>query len=70
MTKRKAIITLLVTVGIAWGSVAALLVAGWSPKLGLESSESVADVDSVCKADSTDSTEATGPPTEKKSHSR
>lgn len=36
MTKRKAIITLLVTVGIAWGSVAAMLVAGWSPKLGLD----------------------------------
>jgi protein-export membrane protein SecD len=36
VTKRKAIITLLVTVGIAWGSVAAMLVAGWSPKLGLD----------------------------------
>lgn len=36
MTKRKAIITLIVTVGIAWGSVAAMLTAGWAPKLGLD----------------------------------
>lgn len=36
MTKRKAIITLVVTVGIAWGSVAAMLAADWAPKLGLD----------------------------------
>ncbi len=36
MSKRKAIITLLVTVGIAWGSVAVMLSAGWAPKLGLD----------------------------------
>jgi len=36
MSKRKAIITLIVTVGIAWGSVAAMLSAGWAPKLGLD----------------------------------
>jgi preprotein translocase subunit SecD len=36
MSKRKAIITLIVTVGIAWGSVAAMLTAGWAPKLGLD----------------------------------
>jgi preprotein translocase subunit SecD len=36
VNKRKAIITLLVTVGIAWGSVAVMLSAGWAPKLGLD----------------------------------
>lgn len=36
MTKRKALITLVVTVAIAWGSVAAMLAAGWAPKLGLD----------------------------------
>lgn len=36
MNKRKAIITLIITVGIAWGSVAAMLVGGWGPKLGLD----------------------------------
>ncbi len=36
MSKRKAIITLVLTVGIAWGSVAAMLAAGWAPKLGLD----------------------------------
>ncbi|MDA2978580.1 MAG: protein translocase subunit SecD [Actinomycetota bacterium] len=36
MTKRRAIVTLLVTVGIAWGSLAAMLAVGWEPKLGLD----------------------------------
>ena len=36
MSRRKAIITLIVTVGIAWGSVAAMFAAGWAPKLGLD----------------------------------
>lgn len=36
MNKRKAIITLIITVGIAWGSVAGMLAAGWGPKLGLD----------------------------------
>lgn len=36
MNKRRAIITLIVTVGIAWGSIAAMLAAGWAPKLGLD----------------------------------
>lgn len=36
MTKRRAIVTLLVTVGLAWGSLALMLVAGWAPKLGLD----------------------------------
>lgn len=36
MSKRRAIVTLLVTVGLAWGSVAAMLAVGWAPKLGLD----------------------------------
>ncbi|MEZ5176014.1 MAG: protein translocase subunit SecD [Acidimicrobiia bacterium] len=36
MSKRRAIITLVVAVGIAWGSLAAMLSAGWAPKLGLD----------------------------------
>ncbi len=30
------IVTLLVTLAVAWGSLAAMLIAGWSPKLGLD----------------------------------
>ncbi len=36
MSKRRAIVTLLITVGIAWGSLAAMLAVGWAPKLGLD----------------------------------
>ncbi len=36
MTRRKAWITLLLTVGIAWGSLAGMLAIGWAPKLGLD----------------------------------
>ncbi len=36
MNKRKAVITLLVTVGLAWGSLAGMLAMGWAPKLGLD----------------------------------
>ena len=36
MNRRKAWITLLITVGLAWGSVAAMLAVGWAPKLGLD----------------------------------
>ena len=36
MTRRKAWITLLLTVGIAWGSLAGMLALGWAPKLGLD----------------------------------
>jgi protein-export membrane protein SecD len=36
VTKRRAIVTLLVTAGIAWGSLGAMLAVGWEPKLGLD----------------------------------
>ncbi|KAA3641851.1 MAG: protein translocase subunit SecD [Armatimonadetes bacterium] len=36
MNKRRAIVTLLITVGIAWGSLATMLAIGWAPKLGLD----------------------------------
>ncbi len=36
MSRRKAWITLILTVTIAWGSVAAMLAAGWTPRLGLD----------------------------------
>jgi protein-export membrane protein SecD len=36
VNKKRAIITLIVTVGIAWGSIAAMLAVGWAPKLGLD----------------------------------
>ncbi len=36
MSTKRAIITLIVTVGIAWGSVGAMLAFGWAPKLGLD----------------------------------
>lgn len=36
MNKRKAIVTLLITIGVAWGSLATMLAIGWSPKLGLD----------------------------------
>jgi protein-export membrane protein SecD len=33
---KRAIITLVVTLAIAWGSIGAMLLAGWAPKLGLD----------------------------------
>lgn len=36
MSRKKALITLIVTLAVAWGSLAAMLVAGWAPKLGLD----------------------------------
>ncbi|MEA2022897.1 MAG: protein translocase subunit SecD [Actinomycetota bacterium] len=36
MNRKKALITLLVTLAIAWGSIGAMLLAGWAPKLGLD----------------------------------
>ena len=36
MNRRKAWITLLITVGLAWGSLAGMLAIGWTPKLGLD----------------------------------
>lgn len=36
MNRKKAWITLLVTVAIAWGSLATMLAVGWEPKLGLD----------------------------------
>jgi len=36
MDRKKAWITLIVTVSIAWGSLAAMLAVGWVPKLGLD----------------------------------
>ncbi|MFV2001135.1 MAG: protein translocase subunit SecD [Acidimicrobiia bacterium] len=36
MDRKKAWITLIVTVAIAWGSLATMLAVGWAPKLGLD----------------------------------
>ncbi len=36
MNRKKAWITLIVTVAIAWGSLATMLAVGWAPKLGLD----------------------------------
>ncbi len=36
MNRKKALITLVVTLAIAWGSLGAMLLAGWAPKLGLD----------------------------------
>lgn len=36
MNRRKAWITLIVTLAIAWGSIATMLAVGWAPKLGLD----------------------------------
>ena len=36
MTPKKAWITLILTLAIAWGSLAAMLAVGWAPKLGLD----------------------------------
>ena len=36
MTRRKAWTTLIVTLAIAWGSLAAMLAIDWEPKLGLD----------------------------------
>lgn len=36
MSRKRAWITLIVTVAIAWGSLATMLAVGWAPKLGLD----------------------------------
>lgn len=36
MTTRRALVTVLITVSLAWGSVALMLAFGWAPKLGLD----------------------------------
>ena len=36
MTRRRMLVTLLLTLAVAWGSLAAMLLAGWEPKLGLD----------------------------------
>jgi preprotein translocase subunit SecD len=36
VNRKKAWITLIVTIAIAWGSLAAMLAIGWAPKLGLD----------------------------------
>ncbi len=36
MSRKRALVTLLVTLAIAWGSIGAMLLAGWAPKLGLD----------------------------------
>ena len=36
MSRKKALLTLLITLAIAWGSLGAMLLAGWAPKLGLD----------------------------------
>ena len=36
MNRKNAIITLVVTLAIAWGSLGAMLFAGWAPILGLD----------------------------------
>ncbi len=36
MSRKKALLTLLITLAIAWGSIGAMLLAGWAPKLGLD----------------------------------
>ncbi|MEN8113350.1 MAG: protein translocase subunit SecD [Actinomycetota bacterium] len=36
MNRKRAIVTLIVTLAIAWGSIGAMLLAGWAPKLGLD----------------------------------
>ena len=36
MNRRKAWITLVLTIAIGWGSLAAMLAVGWAPKLGLD----------------------------------
>lgn len=36
MTRRRLVLTLLLTVGIAWGSLVGSLAADWSPELGLD----------------------------------
>ncbi len=36
MSKRRALVTLLLILAIAWGSLAAVLLAGWRPLLGLD----------------------------------
>lgn len=36
MNRKNALITLIITLAIAWGSLGAMLLAGWAPKLGLD----------------------------------
>ncbi len=36
MSRRRLVVTLLVALAIAWGSLAGVLAAGWSPRLGLD----------------------------------
>ena len=36
MNRKKALLTLLITLAIGWGSLGAMLLAGWAPKLGLD----------------------------------
>jgi len=36
MNTKRALITLIVTLAIAWGSIGTMLLAGWAPKLGLD----------------------------------
>ena len=36
MNRKNAIITLVLTLAIAWGSLGAMLLAGWAPILGLD----------------------------------
>jgi len=36
VSRKKALLTLLITLAIAWGSIGAMLLAGWAPKLGLD----------------------------------
>ena len=36
MSRRRLVVTLLVTLAISWGSLAGSLTAGWAPKLGLD----------------------------------
>ena len=36
MNRRRLLVTLLITVGLAWGLLSAAILAGWKPKLGLD----------------------------------
>lgn len=36
MSRKAAIVTLVITLAVAWGSLGAMLLAGWAPKLGLD----------------------------------
>ncbi len=41
MSRKKALLTLLITLAIAWGSLGAMLLAGWAPRLDLQGGFSV-----------------------------